>query len=162
MINTKRIIITLAVLFSATAAYAAVPQDTKITLERTACLGTCPVYSLTVYADGRVEFTGKQFVTAMGLHKKTVPVKNVEKILAVADRMHFFDLTGQYNCYTVTDMPSVNVTITAAGRTKAVDHYYGCVSLAVQTRLDLVNLKALESTIDKMAGVSGWLRGSGS
>ena len=37
-----------------------------ITLERTACFGTCPIYKLTVYGDGRVEYEGERFVTVTG------------------------------------------------------------------------------------------------
>src|SRR6059058_5801427 len=46
-----------------------IPKDTLITLERTACFGTCPVYKLTISADGKVAFEGKNTL------EKSVPTQ---------------------------------------------------------------------------------------
>ncbi len=37
-----------------------------ITLERTACFGACPVYTLSIYADGTVVYNGERFVDVEG------------------------------------------------------------------------------------------------
>ena len=37
-----------------------------ITLERTTCFGVCPVYTLTIYGDGRVVYEGTRFVRTEG------------------------------------------------------------------------------------------------
>lgn len=42
----------------APAATPATPPEDHITLSRTACSGSCPVYTLTVYRSGRVHFRG--------------------------------------------------------------------------------------------------------
>ncbi|MBC2663655.1 energy transducer TonB [Novosphingobium flavum] len=34
----------------------AAPEDVEITLERTACFGTCPDYQVTIRGDGKVRF----------------------------------------------------------------------------------------------------------
>ncbi len=41
------------------------PSD-AITLERTGCYGTCPIYSLTIYGDGKVTYEGKRHVDNIG------------------------------------------------------------------------------------------------
>jgi len=47
-----------------------------ITLERTRCLGTCPVYKLTISGDGTVVYEGKDFVKVKGMKKSRVsPLK---------------------------------------------------------------------------------------
>jgi Domain of unknown function (DUF6438) len=43
----------------------------SIKLERTACLGTCPIYSVTIFSDGRLEYKGEMFVKAKGIHQET-------------------------------------------------------------------------------------------
>ena len=40
----------------------AVKNDTVITLERTACFGTCPIYTITIYGDGRVVYDGEDLL----------------------------------------------------------------------------------------------------
>lgn len=39
-----------------------IPADTVITLERTGCFGSCPIYKLTIVADGSVAFEGRDYV----------------------------------------------------------------------------------------------------
>ncbi len=45
-----------------------VPEDKSliITLERGACYGMCPVYSLTIYGNGKVVYKGDMFVKVAG------------------------------------------------------------------------------------------------
>jgi len=40
----------------------------EISLERTACYGTCPVYQVTIFADGKVRYEGKNHVDQMGIY----------------------------------------------------------------------------------------------
>ena len=37
-----------------------------ITLQRTACFGACPVYTVSIYADGTVAYNGERFVEVEG------------------------------------------------------------------------------------------------
>ena len=37
-----------------------------MTLERTACFGTCPIYRVVVFKDGRIEYPGEQYVKVVG------------------------------------------------------------------------------------------------
>ena len=47
-------------------------KDVIITLERTECFGTCPVYRLTVHGDGRVVYEGIRFVEVEGTVKTSI------------------------------------------------------------------------------------------
>src|ERR1041385_1402009 len=42
-------------------------NDDSITLSRTACFGTCPIYTVTINSDGAVTFNGLRFVKNVGL-----------------------------------------------------------------------------------------------
>src|ERR1041385_8201332 len=44
-------------------------NDDQITLERTACFGTCPMYKLTIDSDGTVTFNGERFTKTTGIAK---------------------------------------------------------------------------------------------
>lgn len=133
----------------------AVPSDTKILLERTICFGTCPVYKLTIYADGKVEFSGEKFVNAIGQHVKTISQEKVASILAEADNINFFELNGEYDCYEVTDHPTAEITITKESKTKKIVHYHGCRST---NEKELTALTKLEDKIDELAEIADWLK----
>ena len=54
---------------------------TKISLERTACYGTCPVYKLTVYRSGRVEFQGTDHVRQKGSRRGKISSGDFDKLV---------------------------------------------------------------------------------
>ena len=123
------------------------PTDLLITLERTACYGECPVYQVTIDARGNVIFEGRHFVRAQGRHTETIPVSSVASLLATAYRIGFFDLRDSYRA-PITDLSTTIVTITANGRTKRVEDYFGAPK----------DLKQFEYAIDEAAGTQGWIR----
>jgi Domain of unknown function (DUF6438) len=43
-----------------------------VTLRRTACYGTCPVYSLEIFADGFIRYVGVNFVQYTGERRAVV------------------------------------------------------------------------------------------
>ena len=50
------------------AAPAEAPAFDSLRLSQGACFGTCPVYALTVYPDGRAVYEGKQYTPRRGAH----------------------------------------------------------------------------------------------
>jgi hypothetical protein len=133
-----------------------VPDDVVIKLERTACFGDCPVYSVSIDARGDVAYEGRKFVRVPGKQTDRVPVSTVAALLGTADRIGFFDLRDFYRTVRnadgsetiVTDLPTALVTITRAGRTKRVEDYYGAPE----------GLKELEQQIDQTARTTRWVR----
>jgi hypothetical protein len=124
-----------------------VPVDLVIKLERTACYGDCPVYSVTLDAQGNVRFIGTRFVRAMGEHTDRIPVSDIATVLATVRRIGFFDLRDSYRA-PITDLPTTIVTVTADGRTKRVEDYFGAPRV----------LKELEYEIDRTARTQRWIR----
>jgi hypothetical protein len=132
-----------------------IPEDATITLERTACFGDCPVYTVSIDARGNVVYNGTEFVRVKGRHTSRIAVARVAEILEQADRIGFFDLNDQYveirhpdgSISTVTDLPTTIVTIARGGRTKRVEDYVGAPE----------GLAALERLIDEVANTKQWV-----
>ena len=135
-----------------------VPPNTKIILERTRCFGLCPAYKLTVYADGKVEFFGDKFVSAMGQHAKTISQDKVGLMLGEVWNINFFELNGRYDCYDDIDGPTVKIAITKDSRTKEIVHYHGCESADKE---ELTALTKFEDKIDELAEVADWKKYDG-
>jgi hypothetical protein len=133
----------------------AVQDDVVIKLERTACFGECPVYTVTIDARGNVEYNGTRFVRVEGRQTDRIPLSRVVAILETADRIGFFGLRDQYRFIqnpngtstVVTDLPSAFVTITRGGRSKRVEDYFGAPE----------GLTQLEREIDEAARTKRWI-----
>jgi hypothetical protein len=122
-----------------------------ITLERTPCYGTCPVYSLKISGDGEVIYEGKKYVKVLGVQKTTISKAAVQQLVSEFENAGYFGLNDNYTKYTVTDMPSANTSIAIGNRTKSINHYYG-------DRTAPEKLTALENKIDETVNSAPWIK----
>jgi uncharacterized protein DUF6438 len=126
-----------------------------ITLERTACFGSCPVYRVSVFPSGQVTYEGKAHVRRVGSASGQIPQLQLDALLEEIDRSGYFTFaprytTGQPACGRyATDAPSVITSVTLRGRTHRVEHDYGCGSAPGA-------LVILEQRIDEVAGSAQW------
>lgn len=122
-----------------------------ITLERQPCFGFCPVYTVTIHGDGRVEYNGTDFVEVTGPQTATIDPAAVQSL---ADRMTaagYFDWNDAYINQEVTDNPYAITSITLSdGTTKRIEHYYGDFSAPEA-------LTELEALIDETANTAPWV-----
>ena len=136
-----------------------IPKDTLITLERTPCFGMCSAYKITISADGRVIFEGRHDVKKIGTAKSMISQQALRALLAAFEKIGYFDLRDAYNepedgCKQwATDNPSAITSITIGGKSKRVEHYYGCYGIEV-----LAKLKTLEQAIDDAVNSQRWIR----
>lgn len=93
-------------------------------LERGACFGTCPDYSVEVDADGAVVFHGRRFVACVGERRWGISRRAVARLRAAADRADLFALKDEYRGR-ITDQPQYRVELTRRGRTKRLTDYVG-------------------------------------
>jgi hypothetical protein len=134
-------------------------SDDEITLERTACYGTCPVYKLTISADGTVTFKGERFTKVVGEAKGRITESDFQRLVAEFEKIDYFSLPDSFVPGTpvcprrVTDMPSANTSIRLKGKTKRVKHYYGCGDAGVLGKLIM-----LEKMIDEFAATERWIK----
>lgn len=73
------------------------PSDITIALERTVCLGSCPVYRLTITGLGDIEYHGSKYVKTLGVHKAKMHEDDVLKLVNALLRVRFFDAEDDYD-----------------------------------------------------------------
>lgn len=98
------------------------PGITEISIERTACFGACPTYTLRLFSDGRVEYRGQASVSFIGTREGKLDVWRFRRLARDAEGIGFFQLPDHYSC-TVTDQSTVYVAVTRNGQRKVVEHY---------------------------------------
>ena len=102
-------------------------QTFAVSLRRTPCFGTCPVYTVTVDAAGIVTFNGHDFVSQTGIHTATLSAEELQQLGTLVDSANIFEMKDEYTIE-ATDLPSTTVTVTRNGVTKRVRHYgIGCL-----------------------------------
>src|SRR5262245_22148033 len=129
------------------------PPDGKLlSLERTVCYGPCPVYSITLYDDGRVAYRAVSSVKSIGEAKGRVEVSTIATLHQELRRSGLMSLRDHCcDCYDVTDHPSVKITYDfGVGERGVVDHYHGC-------RATPAWLGRLEDRIDEVLHVEQFI-----
>ncbi len=126
-----------------------------ITLERTACFGGCPVYRLSVSPTGEVRYEGKAHVRRLGMATGRIPQQRLDGLLTELDKAGYFSFASRYTSTEpacgryATDSPSVISSVTLGGRTKRIEHDYGCGAAPGA-------LVVLERRIDEVVGSGQW------
>ena len=126
-------------------------NDVVITIERTACFGTCPVYSLTIQGDGTVMYEGKDFVEVKGEAETTISQDQIDALISEFEKANYFSLNDRYTERTVTDLPTVITSISMEGETKKIEHYRGDFSAPE-------SLTELEDKIDEIVNSDQWIK----
>jgi hypothetical protein len=86
-----------------------------LVLRKTPCLGPCPHFEASIYADGRVQYVGHRHVAKVGTYELRLPEETVREMLRQADEIGFSSLQDQY-LSGVTDMPSTFLTYNRRGQ----------------------------------------------
>ena len=129
--------------------------DLLITLERTECLESCPVYKLTIHGDGSVIYVGKRFVRVTGIRKTTIDQQALADLIQAFSAINYPELKDSYTSIhnadgtetIVTDLPTTYTSFTLNGRHKAVADYVGAPK----------KLEELEHKIDAITGSKRWV-----
>ncbi|MEP6833044.1 MAG: DUF6438 domain-containing protein [Gemmatimonas sp.] len=140
----------------------AVPVDSSLvaSLERGPCHGTCPVYRVEIYGDGKVRFEGKQHVGDMGIRNGTTTTAAIQSFMrsvaatafSSADTSFIMESAG-CGAY-ATDLPTAVLSIKVGARMKTIQHDFGC-------RNAPPFLRTLEAQLDTAARTAPWIAGTG-
>jgi len=143
---------------------AAAPADSTtdsaaVTLERTPCFGSCPVYLVTASSSGAVRFEGKSHVSHAGPAVGQIAKARLDSLLAEVQAAGYFGFEEQYvpdspACRSdnriASDAPTAITSVTLHGHTKRIEHYHGCPG-APQA------LSRLEERIDEVLNTAQWI-----
>ena len=130
-------------------------RSVSLILKRTACEGTCPVYTVSIQGSGLVEYLGEWHVDVPGPQTGRIPPGRVKDLLKAFEDIHFFDLQDQY-FETCTDQPTAIISIAVDGKSKQVSNYFGgCEDAKSGPQVDLAKLA---EQIDNAAGSGRWVK----
>ena len=139
-------------------------QLTAIVLRRTACFGECPMYQVTIWADGHVDWYGQEHVGRIGAAKGAIDRGGFEQLAVALAASRFFErddrgripveehcephtycFTGDVIC---SDTSATIITVTRGTTKKTVTDEH-CT--------DDADLVALEKLIDTVAKTATWI-----
>ena len=133
----------------------AVAVGEAISLERTACFGGCPVYRIMVTPAGAVTYEGRANVRRIGGATAEISPDSVAALLREMEQAGYFTFSERYavsepTCrYYTTDSPTAISSATFRGRTRRIEHDYGCGGVPGA-------LTVLERRIDEVLGADRW------
>ena len=126
-------------------------------MHRSGCLGICPVYTVQVFADGRVAFEGEREVVAKGEQNATIPLSDVATLELAIERSGFRTMKAAYLFETDgctewwTDNSTVTIIELRGSLKKRVEYYYGC-TIPIGAQID-----SLSKTIDQVSQDANWI-----
>lgn len=123
----------------------------KLEFKRHMCFGACPVYSIVVTSDGKVDWYGEDFVDEIGERTWLISKQRVKSLGEALDKAHFNNLRKAYDSYEKTDMAGCTVTVELEnGWRKSVYHYEGDSNAPDE-------LIKLEKDIDRLVGTKPYV-----
>ena len=106
-----------------------------ISLQRTACFGTCPIYKIEIYTDGSGIYTGTRFVENIGVIEFSLSETQINLILTQSASIGFTNMKEEYS-EPISDLPTTFIQI----KDKIIRDYIGAPK----------TLKNLENLIDQL------------
>jgi hypothetical protein len=126
------------------------PDKVHISLERTACLGSCPVYKVDVYGDGRIVYRGEAYADVLGKHSFRVPPEEVAHLVESLRDKDIWSLRSVYRGE-ITDQPGRFLTMDLGGVVHRIEDYAGSM---VGMRS---SVSEFEREIDTVARSAMWM-----
>ena len=105
-----------------------------ISLEKTACFGTCPILKIEIYNNGAIVYNGIKHVKKIGIYNLQIEKEEIQKILSKAEKIGFYKLKKEYT-ERISDLPTTYIMING----KLIKDYFGAPK----------KLKDLENQIEK-------------
>jgi len=99
-------------------------QIDTIIVDKSACLGTCPSYIITLSKNGEVTYDGRYYVDKIGKWKSTFHKSEFEGLTSIIFATNFLGMKETYST-NATDFPWVTITVVTEELTKKVktDYY---------------------------------------
>lgn len=96
------------------------PPDSKlIEMYKGACFGKCPVFTLTVYRNGVVDYEGKRFTDKMGVYSKKLDATQLAELKKAIADAQMMTLKDEYESR-IPDLPMTKITYFEGEKNKTV------------------------------------------
>jgi len=151
------LLLTTFLIVSCSSIPVSIDDDTLVKLERTACYGKCPIYTVVVKKNGEVKYEGRKYVSVKGIQTATLSKESIASIEAKLMKTKFLKMrsnldSGSWGCFiSRTDHSYIIIEGSVKNKRKAVSTYLGCDSEQVETVFELANY------IDKITETSEWV-----
>ncbi|MFL5728292.1 MAG: DUF6438 domain-containing protein [Cytophagaceae bacterium] len=119
-------------------------ESSVISMEKTACYGKCPVYTITIYGTGKAEYVGVKNVKKAGKYEKQLSEEECLKLFKAFDASNFSDFHSEYDSG-ITDVPTTMISFLHRGYNKTIKD-------RVNAPLELKNLEAMVAAIGESEG----------
>ncbi|SRR6266481_5874787 len=94
----------------------------SITLERTGCFGTCPIYRVTLWRSGKAELEAKRHLPKLGNFSGEVDLSDYARLCYALDRLHFNEFEADYRAAWTDDSTAIVTATRAAGQKRVSDY----------------------------------------
>jgi Domain of unknown function (DUF6438) len=126
-----------------------------ITLRRTSCFGTCPIYSLEIFEDGPLHFDGERFVAAIGPRDSQIAPSAANALIERFAKINYFDLQDVYESRqnpdgtieSISDLPTTYLSLRVGNRSKTIKDYAFAPD----------DLRTLELEIERVTNTHRWI-----
>lgn len=120
---------------------------TEIGLERTACFGSCPVYTVIFKNDGTVRYVGEANAEYKGERKGTIPVNKFNMLAHFIKDSNYMKLDSTYATM-ITDLPTVYTRVVMNGKEKVIKDYANAGPSKLWAIEQLIDMFAKQTTWD--------------
>lgn len=112
----------------------------SISIRRTGCFGSCPVYEMVLHRDGSAEFNAEAHLPKLGKFVGEAHLGLYGRLCYLIESSHFNEMSSSYRGNWTDDSTCI-VTVTSGAKVKAVSDYGGVGPIqlwAIQELLDTV------------------------
>jgi hypothetical protein len=139
------------------------PPADSVVLERTDCLGDCPVYRLVIRSDGSARFQSGNKGEEGRVESAPARAGIMLRLLTELERAGFrtmpkIEIGKEPFCRIVaTDSPTYGVIIFSPTRADTLRYYIGCGGPNGTARPFVGRLRAMADSIDAISGAKAWI-----
>ncbi|MBL3654947.1 DUF6438 domain-containing protein [Fulvivirga sediminis] len=120
-------------------------EDPVIKMEKTPCFGTCPVYTIEIFADNTAKLHAVQHLPLEGNYIAEMSDSQLNSLVSAFEGGEFFAYEKEYTA-NISDMPTTYLTFNHNGRVKKVKDYHGAPE----------SLKILEKQVAELVDILEW------
>ena len=91
-------------------------------LQTTSCYGTCPVYTLQIFSNGRAILEGKEHMNKIGNFESKIEKEKLNMLIDSFEKASFFELEDSYRSQ-FKDLPTKYITYYKNGNAKKIMAY---------------------------------------